>query len=75
MTMDPKALQAYKTFRAQLDEALQHERNAWFALVEGYRAGADAAAMGTLKKEQHSYMTLTTRLLSEMDQLARNYFV
>ncbi len=74
MSQNPEALKAYTTFRDQLHDVLQHERNAWFALVEGLRGGADAGSLATLKAEQDANMRLATKLLHELDNLANRHF-
>ena len=74
MPKNHSAMTTYKLLRDQLRDALNHERNAWLAMVEGLRAGADASALNILKAEQHAFMRLANTLIGEMDQLADRHF-
>jgi len=72
MAQNPTAIQAYRTQRDLLQQALQEEREVHAAIVRAAEGGARDTA--ELKAEQNRLMRLAGMLQHEIDLLAEKHW-
>lgn len=77
MAQHGEALQAYKIQRALLQQTLQEEREAFFAITPAHRhaaQGESTGPTGQITAERERSMRLAGRVQLEIDLLAEKYW-
>ncbi|WP_457391513.1 hypothetical protein [Roseateles sp. P5_E1] len=77
MAQNGEALQAYKIQRAVLQQTLQEEREAFFAIIAAHRRAAQGEGTGPTEQMtagRERMMRLAGRVQHEIDLLAEKYW-